>query len=65
MKKIFLALALLTVSLAGVAQESMFKDGLRKGRLPKSFYSATNDKGSGMTIQKAETYAQKNIPERS
>lgn len=59
MKKIFLALALLTVSLAGVAQESMFKDGLRKGRLPKSFYSATNDKGSGMTIQKAESYAQK------
>ncbi len=59
MKKLFLAVVLLAVSFGSMAQESMFKDGMKKGRLPRSYYITHNDKGSSMTLDKVKSFAEK------
>lgn len=59
MKKVYISIVLLMLSIGGVAQEKLFREGYERGRTAKTFYYGRNTKSKGLTLDKVKDYASK------
>ncbi|MBO4536138.1 MAG: hypothetical protein J5702_02915 [Bacteroidales bacterium] len=60
MKRMICTVALVAISIVGLAQDNLFKEGLARGRYAREFYCAKNEKGKGITLEKMRAYSSKN-----